>query len=291
MIADTVLKEFTRCFELELVPPTRWDAAQAVLYRVGEPLDLTGRNEWSAACREALTERLLPRQRTRRKRWISAVLREDGTCLAQPPHERPALLSAARLSIFLPGGLLIEKLSDLGEDPVHRAAIITWLAEHAGMPGVRGVDHVVPEIARNPMGTVTVGELEPRRDGRRGRTARTDRPVQEHVRKLNAAALSAVEAAAGRARYVELYHLFDEAVWNAASLPELKIDFAGHVLSSQLFADLTVDAARDVAQRMRTENVHPDRAWEALQLAGFINESGHRCWYRELVDRAGGWRN
>lgn len=290
MIVHSKDTQFDRPFELEVIPPTRWDAAQAIVYRIGEPLDLFSPSEWSAACREALTQRLLPRQQTRRKRWISATLCDDPTVVSHPPHLRPALLTAARLSAWLPGGILLEKIGDLGDDPVHHAVIITWLAEYAGMSGIRGMETVAPQIAQNPMGTFTVGELDPRR-GRRGTPARTDRPVQDHVRTLNRTALSAIEARGCRARYAELYHLFDQAVFSRnSSLPGLDIKFADHAVSSQLLDDLTVSAAREAAVRMHADGIHPVRATETLQLAGYLNESGNRGWHRELTERIGGWR-
>lgn len=40
MMSDAMMERFSRSFEVELAPPGRRDAAQAVLYRVGDPLDL-----------------------------------------------------------------------------------------------------------------------------------------------------------------------------------------------------------------------------------------------------------
>lgn len=292
MTLDYMVEQFTQRFELEIFPPTRWDAAQAVLYRVGEPLDLRGQDEWSPACREALTARLLPRQRGRRKRWISAVLLEKPMDLDQPPHMRPALATAAGLSLLLPGGLLIEQLPDLGEDPIHRAVVITWLAERAGFPSRRGEEDVAPDKASNPVGTFTVGDLgRPNAARRFGSTARTDLILQEHVRRLNATAMRDVRNSRESSLYRDLYRLFNEAAIAAVNdNAESKIDFciAEHTLRSQLLPDLGKAAAQDEARQMRAKNIHPDRVWQTLQLAGFINPKENRLWYRELVEGMAG---
>jgi len=291
MMTNQMMDQFTRTFEVELLPPTKWDAAQAVLYRVRDPFvamdvahDLT-----PAGC-EAITDRVLPRQGLRRRRWISAAPLENPIDLHRPPHERPALVTAAGLAAKLPGGLLVEALDAFGGDLVHRAVVVTWLAEHAGIPGMAGEDDLIPDVALNPVGTFTVGDLGQRPRGRRfAMTARSDRTVHDHVHRLTRDAKAALLGREQLMQYEELYAAFDEATAGVWRTLDYNIRFTTHAPSSQLFADLSVEVATEHAIRMKAAGVHPNRAGEALQLAGFLNPAGNRLWNREHVEDVGGW--
>lgn len=91
-------------------------------------------------------------------------------------------------------------------------------------------------------------------------------------------------------RYAELYRLFDAAARGVWSDLDFGILVLEHARSSQLFADLSVEAAREAAREMKPAGAHPDVVWPRLQLAGFLNPSGNRLWNRELTERVGSWR-
>lgn len=291
-MTDTMMDSFTRPIQLELVPPGRRDSAQAVMYRVAAPTDLLDLTTGlTPALREALTERVLPKQRVRRKRWIATALMDGAADLHRPPHGRRALVLTAGLSKVMPGGLLIEHLADLGPDQVGADVVITWLAEHAGAPG-HLQDELSPEVAQDPAGTFTVGDLDGRRPRSRryGVTARTDQTVQAHVRRLNMDAMTRRRSADDLARFRDLYAAFDETAGSAwRDLPQETLLFK-HATSSALHSDLSVGAAAEHAQRIRQVGAHPEQVWQRLQLAGFLNPSGNRRWNREIVEQVGGWR-
>lgn len=291
-MTDTMMDSFARPLQLEIVTPGRRDSAQAVTYRVAAPTDLLDLTTGlTPALREALTDRVLPKQRVRRKRWIATALMDGAADLHRPPHERRALVLAAGLSKMMPGGLLIEDLVDLGPDQVGADVVITWLAEHAGAPG-HLPGELSPEVAEDPAGTYTVGDLEGRRarSRRYGVTARTDQTIQAHVRRLNMDAITRRRSADDLARFRDLYAAFDETAGSAwRDLPQETLLFE-HATSSAMHPDLSVAAATEHARRMRQAGAHPEQVWQRLQLAGFLNPSGNRLWNREIAEKVGGWR-
>ncbi|GLY71672.1 hypothetical protein [Amycolatopsis taiwanensis] len=61
-------------------------------------------------------------------RFIADSLRDDDTDLHLPPHERPGLIQLAALAAGpLPGGVLLESLNALGDDPLARAVLGRFL--------------------------------------------------------------------------------------------------------------------------------------------------------------------
>lgn len=289
MSLTTMIERMSQPFQIEFQPPDRRDAVQAVLYRVGEPFDvLDTRHPLAGASLEAITDRLLPQLGHRRRRWISAVRMDEPGDLSRPPHQRPGLVVAAALGHALPGGLLAEREDDFGADPVHRAVVISWLANNAGTLAIASTDMLAPDIASAPAATFTIGDLKNRSGRRPSATARSDRTVQDHVRQLSQHARRSLISSEQRSRYEDEYQLFHaatQAVW-----PTFNPAFLVNRLatSSQLVEDLSSDAAMILARDLMARGTHPERASQTLQLAGYINPSGHRLWRKELVQAAGG---
>lgn len=57
-------------------------------------------------------------------RFIGECVQDDPATRALPPHERPGLVLLGALSVGTPGGVLVERLSDLGEDEYMPRAVI-----------------------------------------------------------------------------------------------------------------------------------------------------------------------
>jgi hypothetical protein len=288
MSVTTMIEHMSRPVPIELELPDRRDAAQAVLYRVAEPLNLLDtQHPLAGASLEAITDRLLPRLRHRRRRWIFAVQMDGPADLARPPHERPGLVSAAFFGRVLAGGLLAEQLDDFGADPVHRAVVIDWLTTSAGSLAIPTADTLPPDIARDPAATFTIGDLGHRSGPRPSVTARSERTVQDHVQQLSVHGRRALITAEQRAAYDEQYRLFDEATEAVLQTFTPKFLVNRLATSSPLVDDLSADAARTLARDLLARDTRPERVAQTLQLAGYINPSGHRGWRRELVQEVG----
>jgi hypothetical protein len=284
MSVTTMIEHMSRPIPIELQLPDRRDAAQAVLYRVGEPFDLFDTLQpLEGASLEAITDRLLPRLRQRRRRWIFTVHLDGPADLVRPPHERPGLVSAAFFGRVLAGGLLAESPDDFGADPVHRAVVIDWLTRRAGSLAIPTADTLPPDLARDPAATFTIGDLGHRSGRRSSATARSERTVHDHVQQLSRLGRQALMTAEQRANYDEQYRLFDEATDSVLRTftPDLLV--RGLAMSSPLVDDLGTDAARTLARDLLARGTRPERVSQTLQLAGYINPSGHRSWRRELV--------
>jgi hypothetical protein len=288
MSVTTMIEHMSRPVPIELQLLDRRDSAQAVLYRVGEPLDLLDTlHPLDGASLEAITDRLLPRLRHRRRRWIFAVHLDGPADLARPPHERPGLVAAAFFGRVLAGGLLAEQLDDFGADPVHRAVVIDWLTTWAGSLAIPTADTLPPDIAREPAATFTIGDLGQRSGRRSSATARSERDVQVHVQQLSLHGRRALITAEQRAAYDEQYRLFDEATDSVLRTFTPNFLVRELAMSSPLVDDLGTVAARILARDLLTRSTRPERVSQTLQLAGYINPSGHRRWRRELVQEVG----
>ena len=266
---------------VEMYPQSLHDSLPAVLYRVGQdPFDAYDPdNPWSSACREALTERLIPRQRSLRRRWLHSVITEGPGDLAKPPHERPGLTLACRISTCLSGGLLLDSLDAVGTDAVQRAVVVAWLAESAGTRLTP-----VPELTDEPhleldrVGTVTVGHLGVRRPG----VPASRDEVHLHVKQLNRESLAAVPRAEMH-RWDTDSTTFKEAVEATPWQPRMHGGIRETILESSLEPDLSASAAQVAIARLIAAGADTQRIVQALNLLGFVNASGNRVWYRELL--------
>jgi hypothetical protein len=118
----------------EMEPETAWSAAQAVVYRVGEPLDLLPDLDapWSPALAGMLKKRSLPSlgDAPIRRRWVGHVCLEEPRDLNRGVADRPALVRFLGLARLMSGGAAVDNHMELG-DPVDQAAVVKFMLDTA----------------------------------------------------------------------------------------------------------------------------------------------------------------
>lgn len=297
--------------KLELLTCTQRDAVQAILYRRGDdrfdPLvspfiygnssdrskPVAAGGNWLPAFGDAWTGWFISRLDKTRKRWIARVFQDGAADRDRPPHEQQQLVLALKIASDLPGGLMVEDLRHLGDDPVHRAAVIAHAAETVGLRMYR-VGAKFHSSSKELPGTLAVGRIGTP-DTRRGGVAAEDRQsFAKHVERLNRDCQRALTTIEARARYQETRELLDQAVSNVSSADWLSIVNGIGVgvegfqpTSSPIFADLTPDGARELARDLLNQGASRDRTTQILQTYGFINPHGRRGWTVENLDALG----
>ncbi len=262
----TLVSDFK--IQIEWYPPTKWCAAQSVLYSVGDhpPLWPSG-DGWPPALSGMLRRLTLPtltegQRAIKRRRWLADVCVEEPRDLRLPLAERPAFQRFAMLSAVLAGGGCVNDLNAFGPDPLDRAVAVSYLLGRARhLPGATAT---LPEQALGAFFVADKSLLGAYGMKRLAADARTGLSSLTVDRGVTALAEALPVQTPGLLSYGELLNAGEPASRAAGR----SLDYR----SACTFAHGLIDAGIDGGS-----------AAEALLLSGFVNRAGHRNWRKDLT--------